>query len=208
VKKSLFKVSKNKSGFLSFMVITIVIPYFLFSHPHVFIDNTVTIIFNQETLAGIKAKWDFDEMYSSTIKQDFDLDKDGKFNSIEIKKIEQDAFSNLRNFNYFTYIVIDGENFEVKYVKDFSAWVDSGIVTYCFFIPCHISTTSLYKEIKISMYDVTYFVDVLLVGENPVCFEDTSQIDLTYRIFEDTTNAYYYGQIYPETIILKFGKKK
>lgn len=208
MKKMLFRRNKNKFCFLLFIFISLLAPNVLFAHPHVFIDNTLTIVFDQNGLKGIKAKWDFDEMYSSTLIQDFDMNKDCEFNNTEIEKIKQEAFSNLKNFNYFTCIVIDEKNFDVKDIKDFSAWVDSGRVIYNFLIPCRASVTSSYKEIKISTFDATYFVDILLAGENPVRFEDTSHIDFTYRIFEDTTNAYYFGQIFPETIVLRFRGKK
>ena len=188
--------------------ISLVIPYCLPAHPHIFIDNTVTIVFDNNGLAGIQVKWIFDEMYSTAITHDFDENKDGTFSDTEIEKIKQEAFSNLEDYDYFTHIVINGKKFKVKYVKDFSAHLSENRVVYNFFIPCHVSAISSYKEIKISMYDITYYVSISLADENPVRFKNTSHVDFTYRVFEDTKNAYYYGQVFPHAILLKFREKK
>lgn len=190
------------------LFVSLVIPYCLSAHPHIFIDNTVTIVFDHNGLAGIKAQWVFDEMYSSMLVHDFDENKDGTFSDTEIEKIRQDAFSNLEDYNYFTHIVINGKKFKVKRVKDFSARLDKDRIVYSFFVPCHVSANSSYKGIKISMYDITYYVAISLVGEDPVRYDKPSHIDCTYKIFEDTKNAYYYGQIFPQAILLKFRKKK
>ena len=200
--------SRVKQKIFWFIILCLLlIPGSVFAHPHVFIDNTITIVFDQKGLAGIKAKWVFDEMFSSMIIHDYDGNKDGAFNVAEIKKIKNGAFSNLKNFHYFTYIKIDGKKFEVKFVRDFSSSLDNNRVIYTFFIPCHVLASSSQKEIKISIYDNTYYVDVALAGKNPVHFEHTSHIDCQHKIVDNTKNPYYYGQIFPQEIILKFRKK-
>lgn len=186
---------------------SLLIPGYVFAHPHVFIDNTITIIFDKKGLAGVKAKWVFDEMFSSMIIHDYDGDKNGAFNAAEIEKIKNGAFSNLRNFHYFTHIKIEGKKFEVKFARDFSACLDNNRVIYTFFIPCHVSAVALYKEIKISIYDNSYYVDVALAGKNPVHVEHASRIDFQHKIVDNTKKPYYYGQIFPQEIILKFRKK-
>ena len=79
---------------------------------------------------------------------------------------------------------------------------------YNFLIQYHVKSEVFYKEIEIAFYDKTYFVQVLLKNEIPVTFRDTNNIDFTYEIFDDEKNAYYYGQIFPETILLKFKGKE
>ncbi|MBW1839559.1 MAG: DUF1007 family protein [Deltaproteobacteria bacterium] len=181
---------------------------YVFAHPHVFIDNTVTIVFDHSGLTGIRVKWGFDEMFSSMIIHDYDTNKDSTFSHDEIEKIKNGAFSNLKSYNYFTYLKINGEEFIVKYVKDFSADLNSNKVVYNFFIPCHVSATSSYKEIKLSMYDSTYYTDIMLANQNPVSFVNTSLIEYRYEIQDNTKKAFYYGQVFPQEIILTFKKKK
>lgn len=147
-------------------------------------------------------------MFSSMIIHDYDTNKDSTFSHDEIEKIKNGAFSNLKSYNYFTYLKINGEEFIVKYVKDFSADLNSNKVVYNFFIPCHVSATSSYKEIKLSMYDSTYYTDIMLANQNPVSFVNTSLIEYRYEIQDNTKKAFYYGQVFPQEIILTFKKKK
>lgn len=142
------------------------------------------------------------------ILHDYDKNKDSTFSHDEIEKIKNGAFSNLGGYNYFTYIKINGEEFSVKYVKDFSADLNSNRVVYNFFIPCHVSATSSYKEIKLSMYDNTYYTDIMLANQNPVSFVNTSLMEYRYKIQDNTKKAFYYGQVFPQEIILTFKKKK
>lgn len=203
-----YKLMKKFIETIFLIVIASLISESLTAHPHVFIDNSVTVLFDEQGLAGFEAEWVFDEMFSGTILQDFDKDKDGEFSSTEIKEIKNGAFSNLKNFDYFTHMRISGKNFKVKEVKDFTARIAEENVIYNFLIQCHVKSESFYKEVEIAFYDKTYFVQVSLKSEEPVAFRDTSDINFTYEIFDDENNAYYYGQIFPETILLKFRVKK
>lgn len=188
---------------------TIIIPFFslpLLSHPHVFIDNRISVIFDDTGLAGFKHEWTFDEMFSSTIIQEFDLDADGQFDENEIKEVIKGAFSNLKEHNYFSYITINGNQFKIKGFEDFHAEIDSGSMIYWFFLPCEVPATTSNQEVKIAVYDPTYFVQVLWASEDPYAFVDTSKLKLSHEVIEDKNNSYYYGQIIPEALKIKFRK--
>ncbi len=181
-------------------------PFFFIAHPHVFIDNRTSVIFDDTGLTGFRHEWTFDEMFSSTIIHEFDLNADGKFDENEIKEVIKGAFSNLKEHNYFTYITINGNQFKIKGFEDFHAEIDSGSMIYYFFLPCEVPATSSNQEVKIAVYDPTYFVQVLWASENPYAFEDTSKLELTCKVIEDEKNSYYYGQIIPEALKIKFRK--
>jgi len=191
----------------TFTIIISFFPLFLLAHPHVFIDNRISVIFDDKGLSGFKHEWIFDEMFSSTIIREFDLDADGKFNEKEIKGVVSGAFSNLKEHNYFTDITINGQRFRIKEFEDFHAKIDSGIMVYEFFLPCEVTAFQGNQEVTIVVYDPTYFVQILWASQNPYSFEDTSKVELSHGIIEDEENAYYYGQIIPEALKIKFRKK-
>ncbi len=190
------------------MIITSFTTFSLLAHPHVFIDNRISVVFNDKGLKGFKHEWFFDEMFSSTMIQEFDLDADGKFNEKEIKGIVRGAFSNLKEHNYFTDISINGQRFKIKEFKDFQAKIDSGVMIYKFFIPCGVTAIRENQEATIAVYDPTYFVQVLWASQKPYSFEDTSKVELRYEVIEDEKNAYYYGQIIPEALKINFRMKQ
>ena len=89
-------------GFLYFFFVFLLYATKTLSHPHIFVDCTLSFVFDENGFAGIKERWVFDEMFSSMILNDFDKDRNLSLDSQEIVAIKKGAFSNLKNFNYFT----------------------------------------------------------------------------------------------------------
>lgn len=183
---------------LFFMHVPVLAP-----HPHVFVYNSIKVVFDKKGLAGFKIKWVFDEMFSNIIIHDFDKNRNGHFEPSEVGDVKNGAFSNLKNFDYFTHIKINGKAIKVKFVKDFSAMIKDNTLIYRFFVPCHVRAISSFKEVKISIYDMTFYCSVFLT-KNPIGFENASHYELHHRIERNKKEAYYYEQVYPEEIIVRF----
>jgi len=72
-----------------------------FSHPHVFIQNTLRIVFDQEGLAGVQARWVFDEFFSSMIADEFDRNHNKILEQSEICAAKNSKFDKAkRNLAY------------------------------------------------------------------------------------------------------------
>jgi ABC-type uncharacterized transport system substrate-binding protein len=165
------------------------------------------VVFDERGLAGFRICWEFDEMFSSMIIQDFDGNRNGRFEPGEMKHLKEGAFSNLRNFGYFTHIKISGRPFEVSFVKDFTAEIRGGKLVYNFAVPCHVSAADRFREVRVSIYDHSFYTSVFLV-KYPVTLENREAFEVEYTIQKNRAEAYYYGQIYPEEILLRFKRKK
>jgi ABC-type uncharacterized transport system substrate-binding protein len=176
------------------------------AHSHVWVHHGVTIHFDQNGLAGFKQEWVFDEMFSNMIIHDFDKNQDGQFEPTEIKAVEKGAFSNLKNFEYFTHIKIDGKPFKVNFVKDFKAEIVNNVVVYHFFVPCHVKALSSFKEIRLALYDKSFYTSLTLVKER-ILFKNDLGFEHKHRVELNKDEPYYYGQVYPEEVILRFRKK-
>lgn len=179
----------------------------LHAHPHVFIDTTVTAVFDDAGITGFQIQWLFDEMFSSMIMNDFDENNDVRFSSHEIENIEENAFSNLKNFHYFSYIKADGKEYPIDKVVDFSASLINERLIYSFFIPCRIGAQNSETVVTLSVYDETYYCDVAFDKETPILFKNADSFVYHYEIVEDSKNPYYYGQVFPQEIVLRFRKK-
>ena len=171
-----------------------------------FIDTRVITVFDAKGIAGFRVEWVFDEMFTAMIIEDFDLDYDLFFSSSEIKDIEENAFSNLRNFHYFSYVAWDGGEYDGKRVSDFSASiVNDGLLMYRFFIPCRIKVGKEDTTVKIRIYDDSYYCDVGFAMERPVAFENDEGFRASYEIGQDSEITYYFGQISPQVLKLTVG---
>ena len=197
----------RKIFFIGLQVLILSIPAFTsWSHPHVFLYSTVKVVFDDKGLSGVQVDWVFDEMFSSMIILDFDKNSNRKFEPAEIESVKNGAFENLRQFDYFIHIKIDGKPFKVKYVKDFSAEIIEGKMAYRFFVPCHVRAEGSSKEVRLSIYDSTFYSSVFL-QKNPITYENRNAYKVEHSIKKNRAEAYYYGQVYPEEIILKFRQK-
>ena len=176
------------------------------AHPHVFIDTQIKVHFDTKGISGFKITWTFDEMFSEIMINEFDKDFDEEFSKEEQKTIYKTAFSNLKKFGYFTEIYIDNKAFNINYITNFSAIIKDGIMIYSFFIPCHITGRSTDRKVDIYTYDSSYYMDVSL-NDNSIFFINAKTYTIDYHVVEDQNKKYYYDQIYPLVLHLKFRKQ-
>jgi ABC-type uncharacterized transport system substrate-binding protein len=174
-----------------------------FSHPHVFVDAELTIVFDDRGLAGFRQRWIFDEMFSNTLLSNFDKNNDHILDVGEVGEIKKGGFGNLRNYGYFTHILIDGKIFDVKYVTKFLAEVHDNRLIYTFFVPCHVAAGDQFKHVTVSLFDETYYTDVALLYDSLSC-EGNSKFVVAYEIKRIKEFSFYYGQIIPNGVSIKF----
>lgn len=196
------------SLFFVFAVVGLLVsPPAAYAHPHVFVVNKIILVFDDRGFSGIRVNWSFDEFFSSMIAGDYDKNRNKKLETPEVVMIKREAFSYLANFDYFSFIKIDGKPFKVKWVTDFSAALADGRLNYEFFIPCHVKASVAFKEITIAQYDPTYYSAVILGKNNPAKIEAGADFETGFRIAENLKESYYYGMVHPVEVILKFRLK-
>ena len=176
------------------------------AHPHVFIHGRVGIVFDAKGLAGFDLRWVFDEMFSQMILGDHDANGNGSLEPAEVASVKAGAFDNLKNFEYFTHIRVEGRPFAVRFVKDFRAEVQKGKLVYRFFVPCHVQAVATPKSVTISVYDPSFYSSTFLL-RNPIAFRNQEPYQVSHRIAVNKEEAYYFDQIHPEEITLTFQRK-
>lgn len=188
-------------------VLMIISPILVFAHPHVFILNTMDIIFDDNGLTGIKLYWKFDAMFSAVLFTDFDLNGDKKFSKSEIDNIKKESLSSIAEYDYFSYITINGKSYKINSVRDFNVTVSNDVITYMFFIPCKVKSSTTINEVIIAVYDESYFIDFFIDENNPIKVKKPSKISHSLKIRNNLKKSYYMGQIAPEEVILTFKEK-
>jgi ABC-type uncharacterized transport system substrate-binding protein len=177
------------------------------AHPHLFIEQQLEIVFDDKGLAGIRVRWKFDDMFSSMVIQDFDTNRNGTFEPGEIKDIKENAFAAVADYDYFTFIKINGTAFKVKFVKDFSAVLTHRQLVYEFFIPCHVSAADTVKKVTVASYDPSYYAALSFADEKPVALEKAEKFEVTMSVREDLNTKIYFDMIHPWTLFLEFRKQ-
>lgn len=188
---------------ISLLLISIFFCSNLSAHPHVFISAKLKLCFVNDTMQKIEVEFLFDKMFSNDLLMGFDKNGDKYFDASEMKDLEKNAFSNLANYSYFIHITDGNVKKDISKVSDFRAELNDNEITYKFNVYTNIGVGTNPKTLKIAVYDHSYFIAVN-VDHQGIEFEGIDKDSFSYNIIEDSKQAYYYNQIYPECIVVRF----
>lgn len=131
----------------------------LYAHPHTFIDVYPTITFNKNGIAKkIHFQWKIDEMTSAMLVMDVDTNGDGKLDKKESKFIEENYFNVFIDYDFYTFIKVDGKNIPFPVPKHFVASIENNKVVYAFDIYGNFSK----DHIAIEFGDTDFYVAMVL----------------------------------------------
>ncbi len=167
------------------------------AHPHVFIDNVATFVFDQRGVAAIRLRWTFDEIFSASIISQFDRNKDKSFDAEELKALKAGAFDNLQNFGYFSHIDVDDKPVPTKRVTGFKAEIVKDQLVYEFTVPLDAAVDPRRQHLVVGIYDPEYFVDIDVAGKDAVRFEGNAGISCTAPVLENPRKPIYGGMVFP-----------
>jgi ABC-type uncharacterized transport system substrate-binding protein len=189
------------------ILILIVSPSLSGAHPHTYIVNRFTVLFDNQGVAGIRVNWVFDKFFSTMILEDYDGNRNGALEPAEIKTIQKEAFGYLANHGYFVHIKIDGQPFKVKFVTDFTARTREGALIYEFTIPCHVPAAGKPRQVRVAPYDPTFYALVLFAETEAVRLKGDVKFKVNHKIEKNPEEAYYNGMVQPYEMILEFQLK-
>ncbi|SDK42321.1 Protein of unknown function [Maridesulfovibrio ferrireducens] len=205
----LFK-KKSLTLLLFFLVATAQLiplaPTQAYAHPHVFVDCSLIFEFDSKGLKGVRQKWSFDEMFAVMILGDFDTDRNNILSQDEAEAIENGAFVNLKNFNYFTTIIIDGQPYTINEVTEFTPSIEKNTLVYEFFIPCRVEEKGTKHTVIAAIYDDSLYTAIQLDYKNQIKYlPNTTSAQLDVDLASELTSTY--TQMAPEAAFLTFSPK-
>jgi ABC-type uncharacterized transport system substrate-binding protein len=177
------------------------------AHPHVFIEQRLNAVFDDKGLAGIQVHWKFDEMFTSMIAEEYDINRNGRLEAKEIELIREKAFSRISGNSYFCFIKIENKPFHVNFIKNFKAALENYELVYEFFIPCHVTAAGKYKKLVIATYDPSYYTAIFFAENSPVSLTSSKTYEVKTAVREDPSIKFYYDQVNPWSLYLEFRKK-
>jgi len=139
------------------------------AHPHIFIEEHVEVLFDQNNVTGVRMTWSFDELYSSMLRSDYTDTKKGPITAKDVKNLHEKAFNNLASVHYFTTMSLDGKPVTFGVPKDFTASFNADDkAIYSFVIPLTLPKAAARSLLEIAVFDPEYYVDFELAEDNPV----------------------------------------
>ncbi|MGI5173136.1 DUF1007 family protein [Treponema sp. OMZ 840] len=180
-----------------FTVAVLMYGAFVFAHPHVAITSSVNFVWEGKSLQGAYIEWTFDRFFSADIINWLDADRDGTFNKAENEQVYNNAFINLRNYYYYTFIRQGKKRTNPEKVTQFKATQNKGIMTYRFYIDL---SSYAGNELYVAVYDYTYFCDIRYAEDRGVLLTyDRSQINPSFTIIENRDYPVFYDPLGPIT---------
>ncbi len=152
------------------------------AHPHVFIDSRVTFQFNEHEMEGFWVEWHFDPLFTSMIVMDFGASWEGSLSPNVVRAIREGAFSNLRNYDYFLYVLETDGVHPVREVERFDAFMRDRRVVYRFFVPFRRPLDARTRTLRIRMYDDTFFTDIAFEEDSPISVESPVALEQEFLI--------------------------
>jgi ABC-type uncharacterized transport system substrate-binding protein len=138
------------------------------AHPHVGVTATSELIYAPDgSVTGIRQHWTFDDMFSAFAVQGLACKEKGKFTREELAPLAKTNVESLKEFAYFTYATADGKKAPfADPLPDY--WLDhkDAILTLNLTLPFKQPVKA--KDLKIEIYDPTYFIAFEFAKKNPV----------------------------------------
>ncbi len=133
------------------------------AHPHSFVESRLEVVFDEIGLAGFQQHWTLDPMLTLLVMEIVDKDGDFQISPDEVRIVHDESFVHIGEFGYFTDIRVNGMPFEITEVRDFTAHVEDGKLIYEFFVPCRAKAVDEFTEVKVAIYDPSFYAYVFYV---------------------------------------------
>ncbi|MBN1500062.1 MAG: DUF1007 family protein [Spirochaetes bacterium] len=132
----------------------------------------------------------FDQVFSASIKREFDSDRNGSFSEKENDKIRHGAFENLKHYGYFIFIRKGTSRLNPETVSGFRAEIINGkTLHYHFYVP--VTKYGLGNDFFISVFDRTFYCAIDL-GKQPITNSDAAEI-CSYKVETNKKYPIYYN---------------
>ena len=138
------------------------------AHPHVFIDTTLEVIFDDQGAAsGLRISWTYDEYYSLVIAEErgIDPDYDGTASAAEAKPLAGFDMAWDTDYPGDTYAVMGAVDLPLSGPRDWTASYADGKITTSHFRTFDTPVKVTAVPLQIQVYDPTLYTGYYIVGK-------------------------------------------
>jgi len=146
---------------LKLLLLLFLIISYCHSHPHTFMEVYPSIEVKNNIIKKIHFKWEMDEMTSSMLIMEFDINNNGKIDSEENSYINKNYFISLKDYSFYTNIIINNKIQKFPMPKNFKASIQNNKIIYSFDIDVDYNI----KDLRFDFADEDFFVAMILKKE-------------------------------------------
>lgn len=130
------------------------------AHPHVFVDASIVVRFDDVGFAGIRNHWVYDELYSVAMMSSGDTDGDGVISDSENEWFCKAILGPLKNSNYYNYVQMGSDFLKVRGLKGFRATFKNNRLILDFETVFSGPATSEYTMLVMTVADPTNYIQI------------------------------------------------
>lgn len=161
----------------------------LTAHPHLFIEPSLGVIVEDNTITGLRVSWKWDMWWSMDVIAEADKNRDGFLDKEEVKIVYDKFFVGIKDFDFFTEIRVNGKKQDTDDIKDFNAVIEKDkIVSYSFVFP-------LNEELQEQTGFLVRFSDPTIFVAFDRKIELLNKDSVNYREKRTSNHGYYGVQI-------------
>ena len=140
------------------------------AHPHMWVTTQITVLHERGAFTGLHHKWIFDEFYATTAIEGLDKNKDGKYDRDELAELAKVNIDGLKDFEYFTFPKLAGQDLKVGDVTDYWLEHKEGVLSLHFTLPFAQPVLFEAKGLTFSVQDPTFYIAFEPAKSDPVVF--------------------------------------
>jgi ABC-type uncharacterized transport system substrate-binding protein len=167
------------------------IPVSVFAHPVIDITFRQQYVFDAKGLTGFYQTWIFDETHSADILKMFDANHNGAVDPDELPALKKGYFDDLKDYSYFTSIVVDGKPVSTPDITSFRASFENNHMVYRFFVPLVVPAAGADHEVDVTIWDPTYYTDLSIENEDALTVQKPGSITATIAVANDHRHFYH-----------------
>ena len=188
------------------------------AHPHAWIDLRSQVLLDDEgRVRALELIWLFDDYYTVMVAEE--LGSSAPPTKEYLEGISKRNLTNLREYDYFTKITFNGEPQGIADVTRYDTEVYSGRLWMRFEVPLEQPIDPKAGEVAFSVYDPTYWIEILHLEAEPVVFSGAGaegclgkiiqpkptfeQVALANALDTDETAGEGLGELFAEKVVVK-----
>jgi ABC-type uncharacterized transport system substrate-binding protein len=159
------------------------------AHPHVWITVETTVLYDKGAFTGLRHKWTFDEFYTAMAIEGLDKNKDGVYDREELSELAKVNVDGLKEFGYFTYPVLAGQEVKVQDVRDYWLEHKDGALSLHFTVPFAQPIPEKARDFAYVIQDPAFYIAFVPAKTDPVKLGDGAPKSCKVRIGDAKTGS-------------------
>ena len=135
------------------------------AHPHVFADARLEIETSADgQITELRNVWRFDEVFSSSVVMDFDMNSDMQLDAGELAQISDMVTQSLAEFDYYTNVTVNGKDVGTSLPEAIKVdYQDGQLLMFFALVP--ETNTQLKGKIAVGVFDPTMYAALDFVND-------------------------------------------